>query len=284
MEASDTGERDFSVDGIACRTQSSFNVKVGAGIQGTRWAKRLQFVVKLRVNEDHECAARRWLASERGRRHARDAQSATIITNSTASSEGQLEANANVDTITTENETMNDIRQGLFADLSIVASDMSSLSEAPCGPRRTGRRREQLKTFNPEQSLSELQSLRLDRGMGERWRKAHQVDQECTRPDCKRVRGERDELRRLCEQQASEARQLRDAFQRINLDAGLDAWETTAAEHLQQGLLEMLGSHEEKHVRLRFSRETGQVELSVLVHHPEEPATTPAEDEHEGDL
>eukprot|EP00966_Prymnesium_polylepis_P152099 3513372-Prymnesium_polylepis.2 len=50
------------------------NVKVGAGKDGMPWPKRLQFMVKLRVDvEDHEVAARGWLAGERGQRHVKEA-------------------------------------------------------------------------------------------------------------------------------------------------------------------------------------------------------------------
>ena len=65
-----SGPEDFEVDGVACRTQSNFNVKVGAGTKGAAWPKSLQSMVKLRVGEDHEAAARRWLTSDRGRRQA----------------------------------------------------------------------------------------------------------------------------------------------------------------------------------------------------------------------
>ena len=64
-------DRDFWVDGVQCRTQRRWNVKVG-----TSWPKKsvsgddLAFMVKLRNNEDHEQAAKRWLESDRGLQHA----------------------------------------------------------------------------------------------------------------------------------------------------------------------------------------------------------------------
>ena len=54
MAASETDDRYFSVDGIACTVQSQYSVKVGAGKDGTPWPKRLQFMVKL-------CVWRRWM-------------------------------------------------------------------------------------------------------------------------------------------------------------------------------------------------------------------------------
>jgi hypothetical protein len=36
---------------------------------GMNWPKKLQFCVRLQAGEDHEAAARRWLATERGQRH-----------------------------------------------------------------------------------------------------------------------------------------------------------------------------------------------------------------------
>ena len=61
---------DFEVNSVACRTQPSFRVKVGVGTGGTKWPKALQFMVKLRGDEDAEDAVRRWLFSERGQLHA----------------------------------------------------------------------------------------------------------------------------------------------------------------------------------------------------------------------
>jgi hypothetical protein len=48
-------------------------VKVGVGTGGTKWPKALQFMVKLRGDEDAEDAVRRWLFSERGQLHAAQA-------------------------------------------------------------------------------------------------------------------------------------------------------------------------------------------------------------------
>jgi hypothetical protein len=58
------GDEDFDVPGVTCRPMAGFNVKLGMN-----WPKTLQFCVRLKTGEDHEAAARRWLATERGQRH-----------------------------------------------------------------------------------------------------------------------------------------------------------------------------------------------------------------------
>ena len=63
-------ETNFAVEGIACRVQNNFKVKVGFGSVGTKWPRKLQFMVALRTGEHAEQAVRRWLASERGLQHA----------------------------------------------------------------------------------------------------------------------------------------------------------------------------------------------------------------------
>eukprot|EP00966_Prymnesium_polylepis_P265507 6133275-Prymnesium_polylepis.1 len=166
---------------------------------------------------------------------------------------------------------------GLFGDVESMEAEISAAVESEAsGARRTGRQRPQVARFDASQSLTSRQCQRLDsRGTGHRW----QPDEtkECSRPGCVKVRLERDELKRVCDQQAAELRELRDDFRRVNMDAGLDDRETTAAEHLQQGLLEMLDDQEEIRVRVRL--DAGRLALSVLVHREDEPASAPAEDE-----
>jgi hypothetical protein len=59
------GDEDFDVNGVTCRPLVGFIVKVGID-----WPRKLRFTVKLHTGEDHEAAARRWLATERGQRHS----------------------------------------------------------------------------------------------------------------------------------------------------------------------------------------------------------------------
>jgi hypothetical protein len=70
------GDEDFDVAGVICRPMAGFIVKLGIN-----WPKRLQSCVRVRTGEDHEAAARRWLATERGQRY--HAESSTRAQEST---------------------------------------------------------------------------------------------------------------------------------------------------------------------------------------------------------
>ena len=214
MPASD---RDFNVHGVACRTQAAFNVKVGAGDDGTSWPKRLQFTVKLRVGEDHEMAARRWVASERGQQHAAQEVEAAV------------ETAAEVAEPSPSNSSAGEIGLGLFESVGVIMEEANMLH--PRERRRPAR-------------LESNEGLR-DRAFGSRRNlplpKTAGHEAECERPDCVASRAERDKACAERDEKVAELAHLRGALHGVASSvAGNDACVGVGVQSIQHALMEIL--------------------------------------------
>ena len=201
MTATEASDRFFSVEGIACTVQSRYNVKVGAGQIGTVWPKRLRFTVKLRAEaEDHEDAARRWLATERGQRHVADAAAASgnLAVGAVATEAPAAAPQASGTVVTGSFEPADDAdvhEPGLFAD---VADIMTGIEDAggEVGRRRSSRQTTVPKLLDPAADLPPGERFRLEggRATGQRYEMGEEKD--CTRPRCIADREKHVELQR----------------------------------------------------------------------------------------